>query len=270
MAEEESHRATVFGSIAERYGQLRPAPCPAAVEWLLPEGARRVLDLAAGAGTLTRILAERVPEVVAVEPDARMRSVFAARNPGVAVLEGTAEHIPLPDGSLDAVVVSSAWHWFDPARAVPEIARVLRPGGRLSVVWNGLDDTVPWVTEWRRGLRPGRATPEDGPATPGAERAASRTERDVFPRGEQLRDALDGPYFGELAHDAFSCERRSTPADAAALLGTYSRVLILPADEQRALLERAEQALHDRPGLLAADGTFPLPFRSRCWRASRV
>ncbi|MFJ2955295.1 class I SAM-dependent methyltransferase [Streptomyces sp. NPDC087270] len=253
-------RATVFGSIAAEYGRLRPAPCDAAVDWLVPEGAARVLDLAAGAGTLTGLLTARGPEVVAVEPDGRMRAVLAERNPGVTVLEGTAEAIPLPDGTLDAVVVSSAWHWFDTERAVPEIARVLRPGGRLSVVWNGLDDTVPWVHEWRTGLRAARTAERDRPP------------REHFRRGERLRETLAGPGspFAEPEHATFTCARRTTPADAAALLGTYSRLLILPADQRAALISQAEQALRARPGLLDPDGTIDLPFRSMCWRTDRV
>lgn len=256
-------RATVFGSIAAEYGRLRPPPCAAAVDWLLPGGAHRVLDLAAGAGTLTGLLAARVPEVVAVEPDARMREVLTVRNPGVTAVEGTAEAIPLPAGTLDAVVVSSAWHWFDPERAVPEIARVLRPGGRLSVVWNGLDDSVPWVHEWRTGLR------DEVRAALPADR--DRPPRDISRRGELLRETLTGPGspFAAPEHDTFTCTRRTTPADAAALLGTYSRLLILPAEQRAALISRAEQWLCAQPELLSPDRTVELPFRSQCWRSAR-
>jgi SAM-dependent methyltransferase len=284
MADEDtSNRATVFGSIAEDYARLRPPPCAAAVDWLLPEGAGRVLDLAAGAGTLTRMLAERVPEVVAVEPDERMREVLAARNPGVAVHEGTAEDIALPDATFDAVVVSSAWHWFDPARAVPEIARVLRPGGRLSVVWNGLDGSVPWVEQWRAELRGTRAARtaaketagtvrESATGTGGGAGAESRVRRDHFARGEQLTGTLTAPGspFAPPEHDVFTCTRPTTPADAAALLGTYSRLLILPDDQRAELIARAERSLLDRPDLLSPGGTVALPFRSLCWRASRL
>jgi SAM-dependent methyltransferase len=264
--EDAGRRATVFGSIAEDYGRLRPAPCAAAVEWLLPEGCHRVLDLAAGAGTLTALLTERVPEVVAVEPDDRMRAVLSARNPGVTALKGTAEELPLPDGGFDAVVVSSAWHWFDPRRAVPEIARVLRPGGRLSVVWNGLDGKVPWVAQWRAGLRPEQAGQGE------RERAARSAEHRTYAgRGDRLREDLSvpGSLFDRVEEDVFTCTRRTAPGDAAALLGTYSRVIMLPADERRALVARAEEALRARHGLFGADDDVDLPFSSRCWRATR-
>ncbi|WP_333770676.1 class I SAM-dependent methyltransferase [Streptomyces sp. IBSBF 2435] len=257
--DERARRARVFGTVAQEYARLRPAPCAAAVDWLLPDGCRRVLDLAAGAGTLTTLLAERVPEVTAVEPDERMRAVLAARCPAATVLDGTAEALPLPDGRLDAVVVSSAWHWFDPARAVPEIGRVLRPGGRLSVVWNSLDTTVPWVAEWYAFLRPGRT---------GAAREEPAHRRTA--RSAQLRSDLSGPGspFGGPGESAFACTRRTTPADAAALLGMYSRVIMLPAEERQQLLARAEAMLRERLGV-AGDAEVELPFRSLCWYTTR-
>ncbi|MYS23658.1 Methyltransferase domain-containing protein [Streptomyces sp. DvalAA-14] len=255
---ERERRSRVFGTVAAEYARLRPAPCEAAVDWLLPDGGRRVLDLAAGAGTLTTLLTERVPEVTAVEPDDRMRAELTARCPAATVLNGTAEALPLPDGRLDAVVVASAWHWFDPARAVPEIGRVLRPGGRLGVVWNSLDTTVPWVAEWYSGLRPDPATARQDPA----QRHTSR--------GERLRSDLlaPGSPFAEPEERAFSCTRRSTPGDAAALLGTYSRVILLSPEERGQLLATAEQTLRERLGLVG-DEEFDLPFRSLCWRTTR-
>lgn len=102
-----------------------------------------MLDLAAGTGKLTRQLVGLGASVVAVEPLEAMRSAIS----GVEVLEGAAESIPLPDASVDAVTVGQAFHWFDPAPACAEIARVLRPGGGLGLVWNERDDTVSWVQE---------------------------------------------------------------------------------------------------------------------------
>ena len=95
-----------------------------------------MLDLAAGTGKLTRVLAEHADDVVAVEPLDGMRRVLERRLPHVRVLAGTAEAIPLADGAVDAVFVAEAFHWFDLPRAVAEIARVLRPGGGLAVLWN--------------------------------------------------------------------------------------------------------------------------------------
>jgi len=120
-----------FGAVAGEYDRLRPGPSNEALEWLLPRAATDVLELGAGTGILTRLLAERVPHVVAVEPDERMRAVLSERATGVEVLAGSAEQIPAGDESVDAVFAASAWHWVEEEKAVPEVARVLRPGGRF-------------------------------------------------------------------------------------------------------------------------------------------
>jgi ubiquinone/menaquinone biosynthesis C-methylase UbiE len=136
-----------FDAAADVYERARPSYPPAAVEWLVPQTARRVLDLGAGTGKLTRQLVAGGLEVVAVEPLPAMRALGEQAAPGATFLEGTAEQIPLPDDSVDAVVVAQAWHWVDPDRAVPEVARVLRPGGRLGLVWNDRDERVDWVRQ---------------------------------------------------------------------------------------------------------------------------
>src|SRR4029077_16209469 len=105
---------------------------------------------------VTRELTGRARRVIAVEPDERMRAVLTARSPRAEVLAGRGEDIPLPDASVDAVVISAAWHWLDPALAVPEIARVLRPGGRLGVIWVSRDGRVPWVAEFNAFARESR------------------------------------------------------------------------------------------------------------------
>jgi SAM-dependent methyltransferase len=129
-----------FGAAAGEYERARPgypaAPIDRAVAGLgLDEGAR-VVDLAAGTGKLTRVLAGRGFDLVAVEPVPAMRAQLVAAVPGVEVLDGTAEAMPFPDASLDAVFVAQAFHWFDAAAAARELHRVLRRGGGLAVVWN--------------------------------------------------------------------------------------------------------------------------------------
>src|SRR5262249_48045396 len=115
-----------FGGIADDYDKFRPEPPAIALDWLLPPHCEIAVDLAAGTGLMTRALAARVSHVIAVEPDDRMRSVLAARSPEVEVLAGRGEEIPVPTASADALTVSSAWHWMDHQKAVPEIGRVLR------------------------------------------------------------------------------------------------------------------------------------------------
>ncbi|CPT19507.1 Putative methyltransferase [Mycobacteroides abscessus subsp. abscessus] len=136
-----------FGSQAAAYERGRPSYPPEAIDWLLPPGAHDVLDLGAGTGKLTTRLVERGLNVVAVDPLAEMLEVLSNSLPDTPALLGTAEEIPLPDNSVDAVLVAQAWHWVDPERAIPEVARVLRPGGRLGLVWNVRDERLGWVSD---------------------------------------------------------------------------------------------------------------------------
>ena len=140
-------RSLSFGSAAAAYERGRPSYPPEAIDWLLPRGARQVLDLGAGTGKLTTRLVERGLEVVAVDPIPDMLEVLRSSLPETRALLGTAEEIPLEDDSVDAVLVAQAWHWVDPERAIPEVTRVLRPGGRLGLVWNTRDERLGWVRE---------------------------------------------------------------------------------------------------------------------------
>ncbi|GAB2581560.1 hypothetical protein GCM10027168_12860 [Streptomyces capparidis] len=161
--EEQDRRrqAASFGAAAAAYERGRPPYPPEAVAWLVPEDARRVVDLGAGTGKLTRALRAPGREVVAVEPSPGMREQFSRVLPDVPVLAGAGESVPLPDSSVDALVCAQAWHWVDPERAIPEAARVLRPGGRLGLVWNTRDVSVPWVAELDRVLRDWAAVPPE-------------------------------------------------------------------------------------------------------------
>jgi len=138
--------AQSFGAAATDYERVRPEWPPAAVDRaaaLLGLGREaEVVDLAAGTGKLTRLLAERLDHVVAIEPDERMRALLEVES-----LAGTAEHIPLPDASADAVFVGDAFHWFDAPAALAEIARVLRPRGGLGLLWNDWWETDPPIPE---------------------------------------------------------------------------------------------------------------------------
>ena len=173
MPDRETRRLS-FGSVATDYDRYRPSPPPQALDWLIPPGAQAVLDLAAGTGAVTRELVGRAPRVIAVEPDERMRAVRAARCPEAEVLAGRGEDIPLPDASVDAVVISSAWHWLDPERAVPEITRVLRVGGILGVMWISRDVRAPWVAEFNQLARESREADRRPDGAPVGHRLRSR------------------------------------------------------------------------------------------------
>jgi SAM-dependent methyltransferase len=249
-------RRLSFGSVAEDYDRYRPSPPPQALDWLIPAGAAAILDLAAGTGLVTRELIGRAPRVVAVEPDERMRAVLAARCPGAEVLAGRGEDIPLPGASVDAVVISAAWHWLDPALAVPEITRVLRPGGHLSVLWISRDDRVPWVAEFNALARESReADRPQGP--PGGDPAARRRRRWVeFPAGSPL-----SPPEERLVEFSVPMNRD----ELAGLLGTYSGIITLEPRQRAEFSERVRSFL-DRQPWDEAD----VPMICRCLRSTRL
>jgi SAM-dependent methyltransferase len=148
--ESRQRQSLSFGQEAAAYERGRPSYPPEAIDWLLQKGARNVLDLGAGTGKLTIRLAERGLDVIAVDPIPEMLEVLSRSLPDVPALLGSAEEIPLPDDSVDSVLVAQAWHWFDPERAIKEVARVLRPGGRLGLVWNTRDERLGWVKDLGR------------------------------------------------------------------------------------------------------------------------
>jgi SAM-dependent methyltransferase len=214
-SEVNTRRATSFGKQAAAYAAERPGYPDAAIRWALePVLGRtplRVLDLAAGTGKLTTGLLRQGAEVVAVEPDEAMLTELHRLLPGVPALAGSAEHIPLGDGSVDAIVVGQAMHWFDPDRAFPEMWRVLRPGGVLAGMWNLDDDRVPWV----------RSLGEIWGST------VSVSLWDEHAKPEP------STYFPSLEYERFAHTQRRKAESMAAPVGTHSHVLILP-DEERA------------------------------------
>ncbi len=249
MADRET-RALSFGSVAADSDRYRPAPPSQALDWLIPPGAQAILDLAAGTGVVTRELIGRAARVVAVEPDERMRAVLTARCPQADVLAGRGAYIPLPSASVVAVVISAAWHWLDAGRAVPEITRVLRPGGRLGVMWNSRDGRVPWVAEFNALARESREAdrPPDGGRGPGRRQVE-------FPPGTPMSPVEELVVEYSLP---------VTSEQLFGLLGTYSGVITLDPG-QRADFSRRVRAFLDRQPWDQVD----LPMICRCLRSTR-
>ncbi len=241
---DEAHlaRAGSFGAAAAAYNRGRP-PYPAeAVDWLLPHEARRVLDLGAGTGKLTRQLADRGLDVVAVEPSAGMREELARALPTVTLLAGSAEAIPLADNSVDTVLVAQAWHWVDPARAVPEVARVLAPRGRLGLIWNVRDQRQGWVAELGRIMH------------------AHGEEDDTGP------DPSVGPPFAPLVRHDFAWESRTTPDGLVDLVASRSYVIVLGDEERAALIADVRHLLATHPALDRTD-RIVMPYMTQCYRS---
>lgn len=147
-------RARSFESIGEEYDRYRPGFPERAADIIVPESADAVLDLGAGTGKFTGLLVGRAARVIAVEPSAPMLAVLARSLPTVDARPGTAESIPVPDGSVDAVSVAQAFHWFDRDAASAEIARVLVPGGALGLLWNRADPACAWDLACHRIAHP--------------------------------------------------------------------------------------------------------------------
>jgi SAM-dependent methyltransferase len=238
-------RARSFDAIAQTYARARPGYPPAALDWLLPAGARHVLDLGAGTGKLTSSLLERGLEVTAVEPSDQMRAELErelAGRPGLRALAGSAEEIPLADASVDAVLVAQAWHWVDPVRAVPEVARVLVPGGRVGLLWNRRDEREPWVAELSRILV--------GPES----------------RADAGSPGLGPPFGPSERFDSPRWIEPMTPQGLLDMVSTRSYVIVAEPAAREALLERVHALLRDHLDLAGGE-QIDLPYITECVRA---
>jgi SAM-dependent methyltransferase len=247
-----------FGAAAVAYTEHRPDYARAAVQWALEQSpGRRVLDLGAGTGKLTAGLLAPGAEVIAVEPDSAMLTELRRALPAVRALQGSAEAIPLPDASVDAVLAGNAMHWFDMDVAGPEIARVLAPGGILAGLWNTVDDRVDWVAGLARVSGSAVIGPRDTPTSWRAETA------DMY-----LPMTGEYPHFGSPEQGEFPHGQRRTADSLAATLATRAGMLVMPDEQRETVLRRIHAFLASRPE--TARGEFTLPMLTCVLRVQRL
>jgi len=238
-----------FGAAAAAYAEHRPGYAEAAVRWAL-EPVRdgrpvRVADVGAGTGKLTATLIGLGAEVTAVEPDPQMLAELRRTMPEARSVPGSAEEIPLPDASLDAVLAGQAMHWFDMNRALPEIARVLRPGGVLAGLWNVDDDRVGWVA----GLAEMSKRKSSVTLTTWRGSAAKSRQEQLLGEASDLFSAAE---VGEFGHGQVR-----TADSLLATIGTHSHLLVMEEAERARLLARTGEFLRSQQE--TAHGEFMLP-----------
>lgn len=232
-------QARSFGGVAEAYDRARPSYPADAADWLIGSSASRVVELGAGTGKLTQLLVAAGHDVIATDPDPAMLAHLRERAPGARAVVATAEHIPLPSRSADVVVCAQSFHWFDHDVALPEIARILRPGGVLALVWNTRDEGIPWV----RRLGSIINNPEN---RTGLEAPATQSEHFGFVESRDFR------FWQSLRRD-----------DLFDLVRSRSNIAVMEETERAAVLERVG-ALYDEYGR-GPDG-MQLPYVTMCYR----
>jgi SAM-dependent methyltransferase len=237
--------AAGFARAADVYERARPEYPPEAVIWLADRlelrPGRVVVDVGAGTGKLTRLLVPTGARVVAVEPQEEMLAVLREAVPEAEALEGSAESLPLADGFADAVAAASAFHWFDASRALPEIARVLRPGGRLALVFNTRDPEDALQRELTELL------------VPHGIRVSWMRDLDP-PRTLEARGLFEPPEYTEFRH-----EQRFDADALVERVASISYVALLP-DEERAELLAQVRELGER-----REAPFAFPYLTQIW-----
>ena len=240
MSTDQPQPARSFGGVADAYDRGRPTYPREAAVWLTSDKPLTVLELGAGTGKLTAQLVALGHEVHATEPDPKMLEILAKNHPGVRVSQATAEEIPSGDSSYDVVVSAQAFHWFDYDKALPEIARVLRPRGRLSLVWNQRDERIPWVKRLGRIIG---------------------TQEHLNDPGELLAKSK---LFGETEQESYRFWQLVDQHSIRDLVRSRSNIAVLSAAEQEAKMAEV-LAFYEEYGR-GMDG-MQLPYTAACFRS---
>jgi SAM-dependent methyltransferase len=238
------------------YEAARPSYPSEAVEWFVENlhiaPGRTVVDLAAGTGKLTRLLAPAGANLIAAEPVAGMRATFREILPTIPIVATTAEQLAFRDGSLDAVTIAQAFHWFDENRAVAALARAVRVGGRVGLVWNARDRSVPWVNEvWAIMDR--------------VEKRAPWRDHENW-RDSALREM---PGFGPLHAAEFRHEQVVSPEEMVQRVASVSHVAVLPQAERESVLDEVRAVLRTDSRTRGLD-ELKVPYRVDCYWFERV
>lgn len=260
--DERLRRGSSFGAVAASYSEHRPDYPADAIRWCLAPAAAsagldvaalKVADLGAGTGKLTRQLADIVGGVTAVEPSQAMLAELTRALPSVPAFLGSAESIPLPDASVHAVLCGQSLHWFNLELALPEIARVLIPGGVLGAMWNSDDDRVDWVA----GLQ---AAAEGAASPPLSRRRSEAADMALAATGDG-----EERYFTPPVSAEFPNGQRRTAETLVATMATHSRFLIMEPERREWILAQVRDYLASRPE--TASGEFTLPMMTSVIRA---
>jgi len=238
MSEQKPAPERSFGPVADAYDRARPSYPDEAVAWLTGNGRSMVLELGAGTGKLTEVLASFGHEVLAVDPLPEMLTVLGRRVAALRVV-ATAEHLPVRSRSVDVVVCGQSFHWFDHDLAMAEIARVLRPGGHIALAWNTYDEGIPWVKRLKKLISPAV-------------------------HAEQVNPLMESPYFGFVDSKQFRFWQPHTAATLADLTRSVSHVATMSESERTSTLAKVD-ALYAEYGR-GHDG-MQVPYITRCYRA---
>jgi SAM-dependent methyltransferase len=235
--------ATSFAMVAEAYERGRPGYPEEAVRWLAGETPVDVVDVGAGTGKLTRSLVALGHRVTAIEPLPEMLELLPAAAPGAFAILGSAEVIPMPDASADVVTAAQAFHWFDLPVALPEIARVLRPHGRLALVWNKRDDREPWVA-----------------------RMSETIGSETLDRGDVEEPIEASGLYDPVERATFEWAQRLDRATFRDLVLSRSYCAIKALAEREKVLADVERLFDEH----AIGGELALPYVTECYRAAMV
>jgi SAM-dependent methyltransferase len=272
---EKAKRSGSFGRVASDYERYRPVPPSAAVDWILSSTRiQRIVDLGAGTGALTRLLVERADEVIAIEPDDRMRAVLVEEVPLARAVAGRGESMPLPDGHAQAIIASSSWHWMDPVPTLLEAGRVLVPGGVLGAIWVGPDPEGAFLTQaptilgGRSGSGVADVKGSDDRGSEAHESELAKVMMGEAGRPTPILKVPPGVPFDQPEHQVFRWDVAQSADDLIGLLGTFSWIVTLPDETRDRVTAEARRLLREVMGI-EGDTTIDVAYRSDAWRVRR-